>query len=78
MARHLADSAGYSEIKVRIMLGLPNLLYTDLKAKGLLKKYSVNDYVQLLTDLQKIKINGYWQFNEVTKDSSRMVGKTGS
>ena len=52
-------------------------LYTELKAKGLLKKYSVNDYVQLLTDLKKIKINGDWHFNEVTKDSSRMMEKLG-
>lgn len=52
-------------------------LYTELKAKGLLKKYSVNDYVQLLTDLKKIKINGEWHFNEVTKNSSRMMEKLG-
>lgn len=52
-------------------------LYTELKAKGLLKKYSVNDYVQLMSDLKKIRINGEWHFNEVTKNFSRMMEKLG-
>jgi transposase len=52
-------------------------LYTELKTKGLLKQYSVNDYIQLLTDLKKIKINGQWYFNEITKTSSRMMEKLG-
>jgi transposase len=52
-------------------------LYTELKAKGLLKVYSVNDYIQMLTDLKKIRINGLWYFNEITKNSSRMMEKLG-
>jgi len=52
-------------------------LYTELKDKKLLKQYSVNDYIQLLTDLKKIKINGEWHFNEITKNSSRMMAKLG-
>jgi len=42
-----------------------------------IKKYSVNDYVQLLSDLKKIKIKGEWHFNEITKNSSRMIEKLG-
>jgi transposase len=52
-------------------------LYSELKAKGLLKKYSVNDYIQLLTDLKKIKINDAWYFNEITKNSRTMIEKLG-
>ena len=33
-------------------------LHIELKGKGLLKKYSVNDYIQMLTDLKKVKITG--------------------
>jgi len=32
---------------------------------------------QLLTDLKKIKINGEWNFNEITKNASRMMAKLG-
>ncbi len=52
-------------------------LYSELTAKGLLKLYSVNDYIQLLTDLKKISINGEWHFNEITKSASRMMEKLG-
>jgi len=52
-------------------------LYSELKSKGLLKQYSVNDYIQLLTDLKKIKINGEWHFNEITKSSGRLMEKMG-
>jgi len=52
-------------------------LYTELKDKKMLKQYSVNDYIQLLTDLKKVKINGKWHFNEITKNASRMMAKLG-
>jgi len=52
-------------------------LYSELKSKGLLKKYSVNDYIQLLTDLKKIRINEQWHFNEITKNTARMLEKLG-
>ncbi len=52
-------------------------LYLELKGKGLLKKYSVNDYIQILTDIKKIKINGDWHFNEVTSYTQKLVKKIG-
>jgi transposase len=52
-------------------------LYIELKEKGLLKKYSVNDYIQMLTDLKKIKINDNWHFNEITTHSRKMIEKIG-
>lgn len=52
-------------------------LYIELKKKNLLKRYSVNDYVQMLTDLKKIKINGTWHFAEITNQSQRMIEKLG-
>jgi hypothetical protein len=52
-------------------------LYIELKAKGLLKRYSVNDYIQQLTDLKKIKINDRWHFNEITRSTTKMMEKLG-
>jgi len=52
-------------------------LYIELKKKNLLKRYSVNDYVQMLTDLKKIKINETWYFNEITNQSQKMIEKLG-
>jgi transposase len=52
-------------------------LYVELKSKGILKRYSVNDYIQLLTDLKKIRINNHWYFNEITSHAQKMIGKLG-
>ena len=52
-------------------------LYIELKEKNLLKKISVNDYIQLLTDIKKIKINGYWYLNEFTSQTQKLVNKLG-
>jgi len=52
-------------------------LYMDLKTNGYLSKYSVNDYIQLMTDLKKIKINNTWHPNEVTSQTLKMVRKLG-
>jgi len=52
-------------------------LYMDLKTNGYLNKYSVNDCIQLLTDMKKIKINNTWHPNEVTSQTSKMVKKLG-
>jgi transposase len=52
-------------------------LYIELKEKGLLKKISVNDYIQMLTDLKKILINNDWHFNEITTQSRKMMEKLG-
>ena len=49
-------------------------LYIELKQKELLKKYSVNDYIQLLTDVKKVKINGQWHLNEFTKATAKLIG----
>jgi len=52
-------------------------LYIELKEKGLLKRISVNDYIQLLTDVKKICINGQWHLNEVTQSTRNLIKKTG-
>jgi len=50
-------------------------LYIELKEKELLKKTSVNDYIQLLTDIRKVKINDTWHLNEFTNQTKKLVGK---
>jgi hypothetical protein len=50
-------------------------LYIELKEKELLKKISVNDYIQLLTDVRKVKINDAWHLNEFTNQTKKLVAK---
>ena len=50
-------------------------LYIALKEKELLKQISVNDYIQLLTDVKKIKINGNWHLNEFTHHTQKLIDK---
>jgi len=52
-------------------------LYIELKEKGLLKRISVNDYIQVLTDVKKLCINGRWYLNEVTQSTKKLIKKTG-
>ena len=52
-------------------------LYIELKDKELIKKISVNDYIQLLTDVKKIKINNKWYLNEFTKNTRDLIEKVG-
>ncbi len=52
-------------------------LYLELKKKNLLKLYSVNDYIQLLTDLKKIRINEKWYSGEITYKTQKIVEKLG-
>lgn len=52
-------------------------LYIELKDKKLLKKISVNDYVQLLTNVKKIRINGEWYLNEFTNATGKLIKKLG-
>lgn len=50
-------------------------LYIQLKEKQLLKKVSVNDYIQLLTDVKQIKINNTWHLNEFTSQTRKLLEK---
>jgi transposase len=50
-------------------------LYIQLKEKELLKKVSVNDYIQLLTEVKKIKINQAWYLNEFTSQTKKLLEK---
>lgn len=52
-------------------------LYVELKDKDLIKKISVRDYVNLLTDIKKIKINNTWHLNEYTAATGKLIAKLG-
>lgn len=52
-------------------------LYIQLKEKNLLKKISVSDYVELLTDIKKVNINNTWYINEYTNQTRKMMEKLG-
>jgi transposase len=50
-------------------------LYAELHDKKLISKISVNDYIQMLTDVKKIKINDKWQLNEFTNYTKKTMAK---
>lgn len=50
-------------------------LYLELKDKQMLKRTSVNDYIQYLTDIKKIKINDQWYYNEFTAATKKLCEK---
>ena len=50
-------------------------LYIELKEKRLIKKISVNDFIQLLTDVKKIRINNQWYLNEYTSYTQKLIEK---
>lgn len=52
-------------------------LYLQLKEKDLIKSISVNDYIQLLTDVKKILINDTWHFSEFTNYTQKLIKKLG-
>lgn len=52
-------------------------LFIDLKEKKLLKSISVNDVIQHLTDIKKIKINNQWYLNEFTSYTQKLIAKFG-
>jgi len=52
-------------------------LFIGLKTKNLLKKISVNDYIQLLTDVKKVKINNTWHLNEYTASTKKLMQAVG-
>ena len=50
-------------------------LYIELKERELIKKISVNDFIQLLTDVKKIRINNQWYLNEFTSYTQKLIEK---
>lgn len=52
-------------------------LLLELKKMNLIKRYSVNDCTQLLTDLKKVTINDQWYLNEITSDTRKMIEALG-
>jgi transposase len=52
-------------------------LYIELKEKDLIKKISVNDYIQQLTDIKKVNINQQWHLNEFTNATKKLLVSIG-
>jgi hypothetical protein len=52
-------------------------LYMELKELSLLKKHSVSDYINFLSDIKKLKINGNWFLNESTNYTQKFVKRVG-
>ncbi len=50
-------------------------IYLQLKDKKLLSKYSVNDCIQMLLDIRKVKINQTWHLAEITATVEKFLHK---
>lgn len=50
-------------------------IYLQLKDKKLLSKYSVNDCIQMLLDIRKVKINQTWHLAEITATVEKFLQK---
>jgi hypothetical protein len=51
------------------------LIYQQLVAHKLLKKYSVTDFLRFTHRIKKVKINGKWQLAEITKPVQSLLEK---
>ena len=56
-----------------LSLQLYQSIYQELKEKKLINKTSVNDYIKILTDVKKIKINNEWHLNETTSKTLKLM-----
>jgi transposase len=52
-------------------------LYIELKQKELIKKISVNDYIQLLTEVKQVLFNGKWHLNESNSHNQKLINRLG-
>lgn len=50
-------------------------IYLELTHKKLISKISVNDYIQMLTDVKKVKVQETWILNEFTNYTKKMMAK---
>lgn len=53
------------------------ILYSLLKERNLMKKYSVNDLITHLREIRKVKIRDTWQQEPITASTEAMLGKLG-
>jgi hypothetical protein len=50
-------------------------IYLELQEKGLNSKYSVKDFLMLLREIRKVKINGEWHQAEITTSVEKLLNK---
>jgi transposase len=52
-------------------------LYLELKDKNLIKKISVRDYINTLTNIKMVNVNNKWVLNEFTNSTAALIKKIG-
>jgi transposase len=60
-----------------LALQVHHKIYSFLKSKNLLKKYSIRDFIAYLSDLKKVNINGQWHLEELTSEHLKLIKQTG-
>ncbi len=65
---------GYMFIN-RIALQWYYIIYKLLKENKLLKKYAVTDFIKLLVEIKKVRINDIWYTEPIIKRIQTMLGQ---
>jgi transposase len=52
-------------------------IYALLKEKKLIKKYSIRDFVEYLSDMKKVKINDQWVIEPIIAEQQKLLKDTG-
>jgi transposase len=60
-----------------LALQVHHKIYSFLKTKKLLHKYSIRDFIEYLSDLKKVKINNQWFLEELTSEHIKLIKETG-
>jgi len=60
-----------------LALQVHHKIYSFLKTKNLLHKYSIRDFIEYLSDLKKVKINDQWLLEELTAEHTKLIKQTG-
>lgn len=56
-----------------LALQVHHKIYSILKAKGLLYKYSIRDFIEFLSDVKKVRINEKWEFEPLIAEQKKLL-----
>jgi hypothetical protein len=60
-----------------LALQVHHKIYSFLKSKGLLYKYSIRDFIEHLLDIKKIRINEEWILEPMIAEQQKMLKELG-
>ena len=60
-----------------LALQVHHTIYSILKTKGLLYKYSIRDFIEYLSDVKKVRINEQWTLEPMIAEQQKMLKEIG-